>query len=113
MSNNCFDCTKTTDFHCEARRMCKMYNGGDEPCYGEKVEEWCPLNSFYDADEGCSLGMFPNLNKKEFLKIMAVVQQWSDTHPAPATDLIREEKMLASNYLNSSDCMSNSNEISW
>lgn len=113
MSDNYFDCTTTVDFHCEARRMCKMYSGGGEPCYCEEAEKWCPIYSFFDLDEDCSLTMLPNLNKKDFLKLMAVVQEWSDTHPAPATDLIREEKVSTSNYLNKSDCISNSDEISW
>lgn len=113
MSSNYFDCTTTIDFHCEARRMCKMYSGGGEPCYCEKVQEWCPIYSFFDLDEDCSLAMLPNLNKKDFLKLMTVVQEWSDTHPAPAVDLIREEKVSTSNYLNKSDYTLNSAEISW
>lgn len=110
MANSYFDCTKTADFYHEIRRMCKTY----PECYNDEQKEYCPLYDFFDNnDDECGVTNIADINKKTFLKIMATVQEWSDSNIATEADLIKEDKLPVSNYLNYTDCFSCCDEISW
>lgn len=110
MANSYFDCTKTTDFYHEIRRMCKTY----PECYNDEQKEYCPLCDFFDNnDDECGVTNIADINKKTFLKIMATVQQWSDSHPATETELIKQGKVSVSDYLNCTEGSPHCGEISW
>ena len=115
MANSYFDCTKTADFQYELRRMCKTYSdcNSDEECYNDKLNEVCPMFDWFDESGVCDTERIPHLSKKQFLTMTAEVQQWSDTHPATETELIKQGKIPASNYLNCTNCSSACDEISW
>ena len=110
MANRYFDCTQTIDFHHELCRMCKTY---EDNCFNEKLNEFCPVLAIYDEDEECKVGDIMHLNKRDFLKMTAIVQQWSDSHPTTEADLIQQDKIPVSEYINCGNCFSCHEEISW